>query len=46
MNDFARSVVAALSLIGNADPELLGIVALSLRVPKRGCRPAFELPVR
>lgn len=32
MNDFARSVVAAFSLIGNADPELLGIVALSLRV--------------
>jgi tungstate transport system permease protein len=32
MNDFARSIVTALSLIGNADPELLGIVALSLRV--------------
>jgi tungstate transport system permease protein len=32
MNDFTRSVVAALSLIGDADPELLGIVALSLRV--------------
>jgi tungstate transport system permease protein len=32
MSDFARSVVTALSLIGNADPELLGIVALSLRV--------------
>jgi tungstate transport system permease protein len=32
MNDFARSVGAALSLIGEADPELLGIVALSLRV--------------
>jgi tungstate transport system permease protein len=32
MNDFARSVGAALSLIGQADPELLGIVALSLRV--------------
>ncbi|HUN95574.1 MAG TPA: ABC transporter permease [Bradyrhizobium sp.] len=32
MNDFARSVVTAFSLIGNADPELLGIVALSLRV--------------
>jgi tungstate transport system permease protein len=32
MKDFARSVGAALSLIGEADPELLGIVALSLRV--------------
>jgi tungstate transport system permease protein len=32
MNDFIRSVGAALSLIGKADPELLGIVALSLRV--------------
>ena len=32
MNDFARSVGAALSLIGDADPELFGIVALSLRV--------------
>jgi tungstate transport system permease protein len=32
MNDFARSIVAALSLIGDADPELLGIVALSLRI--------------
>jgi tungstate transport system permease protein len=32
MNDFARSVGTALSLIGEADPELLGIVALSLRV--------------
>lgn len=32
MNDFARSVVTALSLIGNADSELLGIVAPSLRV--------------
>jgi tungstate transport system permease protein len=32
MNDFARSVGAALSLIGGAEPELLGIVALSLRV--------------
>src|SRR6185437_3496780 len=32
MNDFARSVVAALSLIGSLDPELLGIVGLSLRV--------------
>jgi tungstate transport system permease protein len=32
MNDFARSVGAALSLIGEADPELLVIVALSLRV--------------
>jgi tungstate transport system permease protein len=32
MNDFARSVGAALSLIGEANPELLGIVALSLRV--------------
>ena len=32
MNDFTRSIAAALSLIGEADPELLGIVALSLRV--------------
>ena len=32
MNDFARSAVAALSLIGRLDAELLGIVALSLRV--------------
>ena len=32
MNDFARSVGAALSLICEANPELLGIVALSLRV--------------
>ncbi len=32
MNDFVRSIDAALSLIGSADTELLGIVALSLRV--------------
>lgn len=32
MNDFARSVGAAFTLIGEADPELLGIVALSVRV--------------
>ena len=32
MNDFARSIVAAFGLIGEADPELLGIVALSMRV--------------
>lgn len=32
MNDFARSVGIALSLIGETDPELLGIVTLSLRV--------------
>jgi tungstate transport system permease protein len=32
MNDFARSLGTALSLIGSLDPELLGIVALSLRV--------------
>jgi tungstate transport system permease protein len=32
MNDFARSVGAALSLIGSLDSELLGIVALSMRV--------------
>ncbi len=32
MNDFARSFSAALSLIGRADPELIGIIALSLRV--------------
>ena len=28
MNDFARSVATALSLIGSLDPELLGIVGL------------------
>jgi tungstate transport system permease protein len=32
MNDFARSIATALSLIGSLDPELLGIVGLSLRV--------------
>ncbi|XUJ35073.1 ABC transporter permease [Bradyrhizobium japonicum] len=32
MNDFAQSVAAALTLIGEADAELLGIVALSVRV--------------
>lgn len=32
MNDFARSIGAAFALIGEADPELLGIVALSVRV--------------
>jgi tungstate transport system permease protein len=32
MNDFTRSIIAALSLIGDANPELLGIVALSLRI--------------
>lgn len=32
MNDFARSIAAAFSLIGEADAELLGIVALSVRV--------------
>ncbi|MBB4369730.1 tungstate transport system permease protein [Bradyrhizobium sp. cir1] len=32
MNDFARSIVAAFALIGDADAELLGIVALSVRV--------------
>lgn len=32
MNDFARSVATALSLIGRLDSELLGIVGLSLRV--------------
>ena len=32
MNDFARSIGAALSLIGSLDSELLGIVGLSLRV--------------
>jgi tungstate transport system permease protein len=32
MNDFTQSVAAALTLIGNLDPELLGIVLLSLRV--------------
>ncbi|MBR0791653.1 ABC transporter permease [Bradyrhizobium manausense] len=32
MNDFTRSIAAAFTLIGEADPELLGIVALSVRV--------------
>lgn len=32
MNDFARSIAAAFALIGEADAELLGIVALSVRV--------------
>jgi tungstate transport system permease protein len=32
MNDFAQAVGTSLSLIGEADPELLGIVALSLKV--------------
>jgi tungstate transport system permease protein len=32
MSDFVRSISAAFSLIGSADPELIGIVALSLRV--------------
>lgn len=32
MNDFARSIGSAFTLIGNADAELLGIVALSVRV--------------
>jgi len=32
MNDFMRSVTTALSLIAEADPELIGIVELSLRV--------------
>ncbi|MGN1287743.1 ABC transporter permease [Bradyrhizobium sp. NAS96.2] len=32
MNDFAQSITAAASLIASRDPELLGIVALSLRV--------------
>jgi tungstate transport system permease protein len=32
MNDFARSIGAAVSLIAEGDAELLGIVALSLRV--------------
>jgi tungstate transport system permease protein len=32
MNDFARSITAAFTLIGEADSELLGIVALSVRV--------------
>lgn len=32
MNDFAQSITAAASLIAGRDPELLGIVALSLRV--------------
>lgn len=32
MNDFARSITAALTMISDADAELLGIVALSVRV--------------
>lgn len=32
MNDFARSIGSALTLIAEADSELLGIVALSVRV--------------
>lgn len=32
MNDFAQSIVAAFALIGEADPELIGIVTLSVRV--------------
>ena len=32
MNDFTNSVVAALGLIASLDPELLGIVFLSLRI--------------
>ncbi|MBR0975453.1 ABC transporter permease [Bradyrhizobium japonicum] len=32
MNDFARSIAAAFTLIGEADAELLGIVGLSVRV--------------
>lgn len=32
MNDFAQSIVAAFALIGEADSELIGIVALSVRV--------------
>jgi tungstate transport system permease protein len=32
MNDFTQSVTAALALIGQLDPELVGIVSLSLRV--------------
>ncbi|TQF35133.1 ABC transporter permease [Bradyrhizobium sp. UNPF46] len=32
MNDFTQSIGAAFSLIGEADAELLGIVALSVRV--------------
>jgi tungstate transport system permease protein len=32
MNDFTRSVAAAFTLVVEADPELIGIVALSLRV--------------
>jgi tungstate transport system permease protein len=32
MNDFARSIGSAFALIGEADAELLGIVALSVRV--------------
>ncbi|EJN07217.1 ABC-type tungstate transport system, periplasmic component [Bradyrhizobium sp. YR681] len=32
MNDFAHAIAAAFALIGEADAELLGIVALSVRV--------------
>jgi hypothetical protein len=45
MNDFARSVVTALSLIGEVHTELLGVVALSLRVSARQLQECiFELP--
>lgn len=36
MNDFLQSTVAAFTLIGEADPELLGIVTLSVRVSLTG----------
>ena len=32
MNDFTQSIVAALTLIGRLDSELIAIVGLSLRV--------------
>src|SRR5436190_17815115 len=32
MHDFGQAFLAALSLIGGLDPELIGIIALSLRV--------------
>ena len=36
MNDFARSIAAAFALIGEANSELVGIVALSLWVSLGG----------
>lgn len=32
MHDFVQALIAAVNLIGNFDPEVVGIVALSLRI--------------